>query len=210
VSRRQATTDDWRSLSYVIGCGSLATCLPTEEEVKTVTLDHNCVIDALNGTESGLAIQAALARGEYAAHIVNIGASEMRERGVRPDRYDQFESLLQQAGLSQLPRLAPMGIYDVTFWGRCVFANEEMGKLAADIETVLFGNTPRPNLASDGFDSPGGKKLLNRICDVHTMWSHIHYKNDVFCTSDSNFFKESKLAALVQLGARLIVRPRDL
>ena len=39
------------------------------------------------------------------------------------------------------------------------------------------------------------------------MWCHLHYKNDIFVTSDGNFHKATKLPRLLALGAGQIVRP---
>jgi hypothetical protein len=47
----------------------------------------------------------------------------------------------------------------------------------------------------------------NRNCDVQAIWSHIHHKRDVFVTSDCNFHKADKKAALIALGAGRIEHP---
>jgi hypothetical protein len=39
------------------------------------------------------------------------------------------------------------------------------------------------------------------------MWSHIYHGRDVFVTSDDNFHKAGKKAALIDLGAGHIERP---
>jgi hypothetical protein len=175
-----------------------------------VTLDHNCIIHVENATEVGRAVQAIVANTEHECFVVNIGASEMRAKGVRPDRYDKFEDLLSNTGLSQLPRLNPMMIFDVTFWDRCVWGGDETIKLAADIEEALFGNAEKIDIASVDLESPEGGKWLNRICDIHGMWCHVQNGNDIFLTADGNFTKETKLPKLIELGARRICHPMDL
>ncbi|MEJ2147778.1 MAG: hypothetical protein P8020_21900 [Acidobacteriota bacterium] len=75
--------------------------------------------------------------------MVNIGASEMRQKGITPDHYEKFEELLEKTGIDGLPRLNPIGIFDVTFFDRCVFANEDMKKLVDEIESILFPNQPK-------------------------------------------------------------------
>jgi hypothetical protein len=80
-----------------------------------LTLDHNVVIDLVVGSPRVARLRDALTAQSHHAHVVEIGASEMRKRGVKPDRYDLFERLLGEAGLVDLPRLAPMAIWGVTF-----------------------------------------------------------------------------------------------
>ncbi|MCR5886110.1 hypothetical protein LRS03_25955 [Rhizobacter sp. J219] len=173
------------------------------------TLDHNVIIDLANDSAEVAPLRAAIASGLYEAYVVEIGASEMRQRGIQPDRYDLFEELLLQAGIAQLPRLSPMLIWDVTFWDRCIWANEEMVGLARQIEEVLFGDAKVIDIAAEKDNSAVFRTWLNRTCDVHTMWCHIHHGNDVFITSDKNFLKASKLPRLLELGAKSICLPRD-
>lgn len=175
-----------------------------------ITLDHNCILHLEQRTAVGSQIGAIIANPKNQCFVVNIGASEMREKGVRPDRYDRFEELLSESDIAHLPRLNPMLIFDVTFWDRCVFADETMIQLAQDIERVLFGDSKSIVLAQDGLDSPNGRKWLNRICDVHTMWCHIQNGNDIFLTTDKNYLKKTKYPRLVALGAGRICQPCDL
>ena len=175
-----------------------------------ITLDHNCILHLEQRTAVGSQIGSIIANSQNQCFVVNIGASEMQEKGVRPDCYDRFEELLLKLGIAHLPRLNPMLIFDVTFWDRCVYSDEKMIQLAKDIERVLFGNSKSIVLAQDGLDSPNGKKWLNRICDVHTMWCHIQNGNDIFLTTDKNYLKETKYLRLVALGAGRICQPCDL
>jgi len=175
-----------------------------------VTLDHNCVIHLENRTEIGRKVSAIVCDERNQCFVVNIGASEMREKGVHPDQYEKFDELLDRAHIVQLPRLNPLMIWDVTFWDRCIWGSDEMIKLSSAIQDVLFGNSPSVDIAAVGLDSPAGKKWLNQVCDVQGMWCHIKNKNDVFLTTDSNFTKETKLPKLIALGARRICHPREL
>lgn len=174
-----------------------------------VTLDHNCIIDLANRTAMGGLVSKVVTNSNYQCFVVNIGASEMPERGVKPDRYDKFEELLTEAGIGHLLRLDPMAMLDITFWDRCVLADESMIRLSDNIETVLFG-AKLTGVPPEELDSQTGKKWLNRLCDAHSLWCHIHNKNDIFLTSDGNFMKESKLPKLAALGAQRICSPRDL
>jgi hypothetical protein len=175
-----------------------------------ITLDHNCIINLENGTEIGRRVAAIVSAEGNQCFVVNIGASEMRQKGVAPDHYEKFEELLESARIAHLPRLNPMGIFDVTFWDRCVWADDEMIKLSNAIEAVLFPGVPNVDIATEGLDSPAGRKWLNRLCDVHSMWCHIQNGNEVFLTTDTNFTKKTKLARLIALGARKINHPNEL
>ena len=175
-----------------------------------VTLDHNCIIHLEHRTEIGEKVEAIVHGEKNQCFVVNIGASEMRKKGVRPDQYEKFEELLNTAGIGHLPRLDPLFIWDVTFWDKCIWASDEMITLSTAIQDILFGNSPKVDIAAVGLDSPAGKKWLNQICDVQGMWCHIQNKNEVFLTADRNFTKETKLQKLITLGAGRISHPCDL
>jgi len=49
-----------------------------------ITLDHNCIIHLVNQTEIGTKVKAIISDKGNECFVVNIGASEMREKGVRP------------------------------------------------------------------------------------------------------------------------------
>ena len=85
-----------------------------------------------------------------------------------------------------------------------------MIKLSDQIREVLFGNSPRIDIAALGVDSPLGKKWRNQECDVQSMWCHIQNKNEVFLTTDRNFAKKTKLPKLIALGAGAVSQPCDL
>ena len=175
-----------------------------------ITLDHNCIINLVNKTNIGLKLNSILAEDVYECFVVNIGASELREKGVRPDNYIRFEELLEFAGIEHLQRLNPMMILDVTFWDRSVFSDDAMIKLAKEIDDVLFGNAQKIDITEVGLDSSLGQKWMNRLCDVHSMWCHIFYRNDIFLTTDGNFMKKTKLPGLISLGAGNIYHPDSL
>lgn len=175
-----------------------------------ITFDHNCIIDALESdSPSGREIRSIVAERKFDCAVTDLGASEMRQLGIRPDRYDLFEQLLVDAGMDSLTRLQPMMIWNVTFWNRCTWADTSMSTLAKEIEKVLFpsglGAAP-----CSGLDSPPGKKWLNKLCDVHTIWCHIYNDRDIFVTNDKNFMKATKCPKLIRLGAKKIARPADL
>ena len=133
----------------------------------------------------------------------------MRDKGVRPEHYERFEELLAAARIEHLPRLAPMAILGVTFLGRCLLASNNMVRLAEQIELALFGNAQPIDIGNIQLDSPVGRKWLN-LCDVQTMWCHIHNSNEIFLTTDRNFKKETKSPKLITLVAGRVCLPSEL
>lgn len=175
-----------------------------------ITLDHNCVIHLENRTEIGGRVKGIVSDASNECFVVNIGASEMREKGVRPDQYEKFEELLVSAGIGHLPRLNPMMIWDVTFWDRCVWAEEDTIALATSIEAALFSEAKTIDISSESIGSPNWTKWLNRQCDIQGMWSHIQNRNAIFLTTDDNFTKETKLPKLLELGAGRVCHPYNI
>lgn len=108
-----------------------------------------------------------------------------------------------------LPTLARL---DLTYYEWSVLADEQMAALEASIHRVLFAehefdygrHADALGLARDGELEPGWR---NRRCDVLAMWSHVHYRADAFVTSDANFHRPIKRAALLELGANAICTP---
>ena len=175
-----------------------------------ITLDHNCIIDLHRATAVGDKIKEIVRNPQYQCFVVNIGASEMLPLGVTPENYSAFDELLASVGIADLPRLNPMGIWNVTFWDHCIWADDKTSADADAIEQILFSlDTGAPAPDQDTEDDLTAKRL-NQLCDVHTMWCHIHYGNDVFCTSDKNFHKASKCPKLIALGAKAVKMPADL
>lgn len=175
-----------------------------------LTLDHNVIIDFATDSPRIARLRDVINEGSHQAHVVEIGASEMRQYGIRPDRYDLFEQLLAQAGLAAVPRLAPMANWDVTFWDHALWADEAMTRQAKQIEAVLFGESQTIDLDDESEISPKTAAWLNRVCDIQSMWCHLHYQNDIFVTSDGNFHKATKLPRLLELGAGRVARPEEL
>jgi hypothetical protein len=173
-------------------------------------LDHNVIIDLANGSANITRLREVLADEEHQAYVVEIGASEMRQRGIRPERYDLFEELLEKASIRALPRLMPMMIWGVTFWDHGLWSDDVMSSRATEIEKILFGESPQIEIVGETEEPLKFAAWLNRICDVHTMWSHMHYANDIFVTSDSNFHKTTKLPRLLAMGAGKISKPEEL
>lgn len=170
------------------------------------TLDHNCLIALKEQEESAIALRSLLERPDHQCFVVNVGASEMQKYGVIPDNYAAFERLLEDIEVDQLPRLDPIGVCDVTFVDRCIWASAEDCQLLVTIQGILFE-------AERGWrGEPSGVTLTrrerNRLCDALSVWCHIHYGSDVFVSMDGNFLKHRKLAALQRIGVEQVWNPR--
>ena len=123
-------------------------------------------------------------------------------RGIKPDRYDLFEQLLAEGGIDDLPRLAPMAIWDVTFWDHALWCDEEMQSQANQIEGILFGDSQPIDITNEAEGSPKLAAWLNRICDTSSPCGVISTtRTDIFVTSDGNFHKATKLPRLLALDA---------
>ena len=174
-----------------------------------ITLDHRCIVHLADGTQSGLHVRRLVSNPAMQCFVVNIGAAEMRQRGTTPGHYERFEQLLAAAGVDHLPRLDPMFIVDVTFWGKCVPASDEWVRRAQDLGAAVFGEAPGVAVPPGGLDSPAGRKWLDRHCDVQALWCHVRNCNDVFLTTEESFRKEPRRARLNALGAGRICLPGE-
>ena len=176
-----------------------------------VTLDHNCLIHIKQNSPEGQIIKSLLNQSELEFYVVNIGSSELRQGGIRPDSYSTFEDFLNKINLHELSRLNPMGLVDITFFDYCIFADQPMVDLSKEIKSILFTKEiENDSIIEQPPFKPIGRKWLNRICDTHSLWCHIHYGNDIFLTSDRNFLKKTKKPKLVALGAKQIMLPEEL
>lgn len=157
------------------------------------TLDHNVLIDIENKTEAGIHMHGQVNAKPNEFSIVNIGASELRIRGIRPDSYSLFESFLESIGLHNLRRLDPLGLIDITFIDRSVICSDADADLYSDIIGALFpaGYIKGEKLIYCDFCDPIERKRLNQICDAVGLWCHIKYSTDSFVTSDKNFIKKA-------------------
>lgn len=176
-----------------------------------ITLDHNCLIDIKNDTQEGQVLRRIISSSSHECFVVNIGASELRKRGIRPDTYHLFDKFLVNLGLKEVKRLNPMELIDITFIDFCIICSEEMVDLSKRIEEILFIQAIEEDVLIDNPPyQPIGRKFLNRLCDTQSMWCHIHYGNEIFLTSDKNFHKKSKRQQLINLGAGEIKKPSEI
>ena len=112
--------------------------------------------------------------------------------------------------------MPPVDHFGVGFYGKGYYGGtDEMNALEQAIQRVLHPGIPisyAEYCASRGIDpdlQPRDPKWRNALCDIQILWSHVYHGRDCLVTSDSGFFKESKVAELEKLGARHILRPDD-
>jgi hypothetical protein len=174
-----------------------------------ITLDPHCIVHLAGRTEAGSRIAQLVSRRDASCYVVNIACAPVRDRGVRPEHYEHFEGLLAIAGVGHLPRLDPLFVCDVTFWGKAVPASDEMARLAQGLGDALYGEAPGGEMPFEGPDSPAGRRWLDRHCEVQAMWCHIHNRNDVFLTTDTNLKRDALRPKLGAFGAGRVCLPGE-
>lgn len=184
----------------------------------TITVDTNILVD-LEAAEPRVAAIQRLLDGAgvngVKLQLPAIIASERQPGGRYLDDFDAFLRRAVTVGFSEESLVSPIGCWGVTFWERCLWASEESVALERTIHTILFNN--RPYECPEGLGSefnaaaphPDYVSWRNAKCDVLVMWCHLHYRGDVLVTTDANFHKATKKAALLALGANRIIRPDD-
>jgi hypothetical protein len=174
------------------------------------TLDHNLLIDIQQQNEHGVLIASKIKNAPHSFCVVNIGASELRLGGIRPDRYDLFEQFPQDIGLAELPRLNPLLLIDITFIDRSNICSDEDAELYDRLQQFLFpqGYEPGKNIIDQSPYQPIERKRLNQICDAVTLWCHIKYETQSLVTRDSNF--HDKAMQLRQSFNARIIHPSKL
>jgi len=180
-----------------------------------ITLDNNCLISLDTKDKDSPAIRQIIGlhkNGVAQVFIPAIAASENQDGGKLHTTFREFEQFLKKIGCYDCPLLNPLGYYDMTYLGHCVFGPSD---LEEPIHKILFPKIPfeyADYCRLCGIDPNSGaidKKWRRVKCDVLAMWCHIHYGNDVFITNDNNFHKVTKKPKLIELGAKGILKPAE-
>ncbi|MEK4328138.1 hypothetical protein MKX70_20125 [Paenibacillus sp. FSL R7-0312] len=146
--------------------------------------------------------------------LVAVSASEKYIDGKKIDNYDIFERFIESIGFSDFEHLYPFLIWNVTFWGKSIWASKNMIELEENIHNILFPNIQYEYTnycAANNITQSNelDKKWLNSRCDSIVMWSHMYYSGDIFITRDNNFHKKEKKKRLLELGAKNIFTPAE-
>jgi len=182
------------------------------------TLDTNCLlaVDELRPeAEDVRGLVTAHAEGMASVGLVAISASERQKSGQGLESFDEFKSRVANLGFGHLELLKPMMYWDVTFWDYCLWVDEAMQDVEQKIHQILFPNIEflwSDYCAARGLDRNNmafDKKWRNAKCDVQAYWIHVHFKREVFVTSDRNFHAATKKAALLALFGGSIETPHS-
>jgi hypothetical protein len=183
-----------------------------------VTFDTNCIIDI---EQRGIPYLDLLTLVQLHndqkinLRVVAISASERMPGGLYALNFAEFQRKIAAAGLENAEILPAIGYFDITFFDRCVAANDEMVNFERRLHEILFPQIEfyyGDFCKARGIDpniTPANSKWRNAKCDVLALWSHITYDGDIFVTSDNNFLKQTKKPALIALGAGDILTPQD-
>lgn len=167
--------------------------------MKTVLLDTNCLIDLAEDRKPQAddlrQVVAGFRNGSYELVGAAITASENPRADASPKTWEEFVDLLHRAELSGIRVLSPMGYWDVTFWDRALWVDEEMEELERKVHQILA-----PNFGMN--DKTDEWRWRNTKCDVQVVWSALWHKADLLVTSDKGIL--SKAEALAGLGATVI------
>jgi hypothetical protein len=183
-----------------------------------ITLDTNCIIALEENRTEAADIRKLIEldrNKEIQVAVVGISASENMPGGGGADSFAWFQDKLSRVGLAQNEILRPMGYWGITFWDWALWSDDEMEDLAKKIHSILFPNceynyTAHCKMMSiEPNEDHIEQKWRNRLCDVLVAWSHVFHGRDILVTCDRNFLKESKQAALIDLGCRHICAPKE-
>lgn len=181
-----------------------------------LTLDFNCLISLENNDYFSGCLQKLVdlhEEGVISLSVPAISASEKKIDGEYLQNIQVFFDRIDKLSNRRFKILKPIMIWDMGYWDYGIWADEEMIELDRKIHSVLFPNIPvnyddyiKINALDIGHLDP---KWRNAKCDVISLWCHIYYKNDIFITSDRNFYKQTKKDCLIALGAKKILSPQD-
>jgi hypothetical protein len=181
-----------------------------------VTLDTNAIIDLEEDRPGAQPLRELIALHRARQITICVSAIAASERDRDPESGDpsfaRFTEKLARADLADAEELAPPLYFDLTFWDHCVWG-ELNDPLLPDITDILYPDgllSHERVLPAETEDQRRTReKGTNQLCDVLTMWCHIHYRGHVFVTRDERFHRAGKKPRLIQLGAGYILKPED-
>ena len=180
-----------------------------------VTFDTNCIIALEKGERTARDLRRIVdsaTKQRLNLRVVAISASE-QPRAETEAGILEFEAKLARAGLAGVEILAPLAIWNVTYWDHCIWGSEEFSEEQRRIHEILFPTTPfgygdycrKHNLDPEA--ARAERKWLNRTIDTVLLWTHIHNGGGLLVTSDGNF--HGKKEWLAPLGAGEILTPEE-
>ncbi len=181
-------------------------------EHKTLTFDWNCVIAVENNEPSAKAIRKLIGLHRENAIEVALLATSASENLSKmagfPATYSKFSARIDEIGWADLPVLLTPGVIGLTFIGRCfIVDSNRYNKLSNDLWETIFQNFPRnPKDYSEDSSERDQRRWRNAWCDVHSLYTHVHFKRDCFVTLNTNDF-QNKEGHLKELGSGEILTP---
>ncbi|MEP3349509.1 MAG: hypothetical protein ABJN96_06080 [Marinomonas sp.] len=169
-------------------------------------LDTNCVIDLEESRSDASHLEILIEEwknGNVGLAIVAVSASENQQGGDANQNYSQFQTKLENAGLSGVYELLPIGKLDVFFWDHFLCSNDEMEQLEQSIRNILFPNTT----TTPSEEITANSKWRNQMCDTLVAWACSYHGWDSLVTNDQNFHKKSE--DLKQFGINKILTPEQ-
>lgn len=186
--------------------------------MQEITLDHNCIIDLETNSENAPYLRKLINKHRARAlhlRVAAVGASEKQLGGKLATNFSEFKEKLKMADLHDVEILPPILRLDISFCDYCLLGGPELLN-EQKIYEILFPKhafsfsefvTEHGEDPAKGMITPAALSWRNKICDVQTMWCHIHHKGNIFVTSDNDF--HSKKIALEDLGAGEILTPEQ-
>jgi hypothetical protein len=156
---------------------------------RTFTLDTNCIIDVAENRPATEAVRtlADAHAGRADVAVVAMRASETQQGGHYIRNFAEFRDRLVSLGLGHLNVILPMGYWDISFWGQCLWADEATLKREHEIHSILF-----PPVQFLRPPNPPTGTWRNRNCDVQAIWSHIHHKRDYSSQATAIFTRPTR------------------
>jgi len=160
----------------------------------TLTLDTNCILDVDEERPSKSAVlelseahRSGLANVAYVAQ----SASERQQNGTYLESYEDFFERLRRLELSHLNEIHPLIYWDISYWDKALWADEDDESRLRQIHHALFPNqwfeASREIQSADGASPEALRAWRNRLCDTLIYWAHDNANRDIFVTSDKKF-----------------------
>ena len=178
------------------------------------TLDTNCIIDIEENRPNHQHLSDLVKlhkSNDINVAVSAISASEWQQTAEEASDFKIFQQKLSNVGFSELEILLPPMYWGISsYWGYWVWLDEN-DTLERDIHNILF---PAIEFLWVDYVAAHNKNIdavdniwRNAKCDVLALWCHIKNDGDIFVTSDSNFYKSSKIELLQNLGTRKVASP---
>ena len=147
--------------------------------------------------------------------VVAASASEKQRGGSYFENYAAFAARLERVGLQDCQHLLPIGRWDISFCGHCLWPEPESKQRETQVWEVLFPNEPIEWVdfanTKDADPADTGSRSYhnwrNKQLDVQMFWAHDHNSRVFFLTADRNF--EKRLADSPLFPDAVILTPRE-